>query len=59
MLLAVSYVLLCTAVTAVTLRLYVKLGLRNGVKSDDYTIVASLVRPSRFRQNRPFGGSLH
>lgn len=46
MLLAVSYVLLCTAITAVALRLYVKLGLRNGVKSDDYTIVASLVSPN-------------
>lgn len=46
MLLAVSYVLLCTAITAVALRLYVKLGLRNGVKSDDYTIVASLVGPN-------------
>ena len=55
MLLAVSYVLLCTAITAVALRLYVKLGLRNGVKSDDYTIVASLVSP-KFRQSQPFGG---
>lgn len=43
MLLAVSYVLLCTAITSVVLRLYVKLGLQNGVRSDDYTIVASLV----------------
>lgn len=46
MLLAVSYVLLCTAITAVALRLYVKLGLRNGVRSDDYTVVASLVSPN-------------
>ena len=43
MLLAVSYTLLCTAISAVMLRLYVKLGPRNGIKSDDYTIVASLV----------------
>ena len=43
MLLAVSYVLLCTAITAVVLRLYVKLGLHNGIRSDDYTILASLV----------------
>ena len=46
MLLAVSYTLLCTAITAVLLRLYVKLGLQNGIKSDDYTITASLVSQS-------------
>ena len=50
MLLAVSYVLLCTAITAVALRLYVKLGLQNGIRSDDYTIVASLVSQSRPEQ---------
>ena len=50
MLLAVSYVLLCTAITAVVLRLYVKLGLQNGIRSDDYTIVASLVSHNRPEQ---------
>ena len=43
MLLSVGYALLCTAISAVVLRLYVKLGLHNGIRSDDYTIVASLV----------------
>ena len=43
MLLAVSYTLLFTAIVAVILRLYVKLGPHNGIRSDDYTIVASLV----------------
>ena len=43
MLLALGYVLLFTAISSVVLRLYVKLGLNNGVRSDDYTIVASLV----------------
>lgn len=43
MLLAVSYALLCTAISAVVLRLYVKLGLHNGVRADDYTILASLI----------------
>lgn len=43
MLLALSWVLLCTAISSVALRLYVKLGLQNGVRSDDYTIIASLV----------------
>ena len=56
MLLAVSYVLLCTAITAVALRLYVKLGLRNGIRSDDYTIVASLVSPDSTKS--AFGASL-
>ena len=50
MLLAVSWVLLCTAITAVVLRLYVKLGLQNGIRSDDYTIVASLVSQTRLKQ---------
>lgn len=43
MLLALSYTLLCTAISAVVLRLYVKLRLHNDLGSDDYTIVASLV----------------
>ena len=43
MLLAVGWVLLCIAICAVMLRLYIKMGLHNGVRSDDYTIVASLV----------------
>lgn len=43
MLLSVAYALLFTAIVTITLRLYVKLGLKNGVRSDDYTIVASLV----------------
>lgn len=56
MLLAVSYALLCTAISAVVLRLYVKLGLHNGVRSDDYTIVASLV--SQQSKSTAFGASL-
>lgn len=43
MLLAVSYSLLTIAIITVILRLYLRLGLRNGINSDDYTILASLV----------------
>ena len=43
MLLAVSYSLLAVAFIVVTLRIFLRLGLRNGISSDDYTIVASLV----------------
>lgn len=43
MLLSVGWVLLAIAIASVGLRLYVKLGLNNGVRSDDYTIVASLI----------------
>ena len=43
MLLSVGWALLFTAIVTVVLRLYVKLGLKNGVRSDDYTILASLV----------------
>ena len=43
MLLSVAYALLFTAIVTILLRLFVKLGLKNGVRSDDYTIVASLV----------------
>ena len=56
MLLAVSYALLCTAITSVVLRLYVKLGPHNGIRSDDYTIVASLVSPNSTKM--AFGASL-
>lgn len=43
MLLAVSYSLLAIAIITVLLRLQCRVGLRNGISSDDYTIVASLV----------------
>ena len=43
MLLALSWVLLSIAIIAVSLRLYFRLGLRNGIRGDDYTIIASLV----------------
>ena len=44
MIVAVTYILLCIAILAVFLRLYVRLGLRIGkISSDDYTIAASLV----------------
>ena len=56
MLLALGYALLFTAITSVALRLYVKLGLDNGVRSDDYTIVASLV--SQNSTDQTFGASL-
>lgn len=56
MLLALGYALLFTAITSVALRLYVKLGLDNGVRSDDYTIVASLV--SRKPTDQTSGASL-
>lgn len=56
MLLAVSYALLCAAITSVVLRLYVKLGPQKGIRSDDYTIVASLV--SQNSTKAVFGASL-
>ena len=43
MLLTLSWVLLSLAIIAVSLRLYFRLGLRNGIRGDDYTIIASLV----------------
>ena len=43
MILAVSFSLLAIAIIAVLLRLHIRLGLRNGLSADDYTIVASLV----------------
>lgn len=43
MILAVSYVLLSLAIVAVGLRLYLRLGLRHGISSDDYVLVASCV----------------
>lgn len=56
MLLSVGWVLLAIAIASVGLRLYVKLGLNNGVRSDDYTIVASLV--SQNSTKRALGASL-
>ena len=44
MLLTLSWALLSVAIIAVSLRLYFRLGLRNGIRGDDYTIIASLVR---------------
>lgn len=41
--LVVSYALLSIAIVVICLRLYLRLGLRHGICSDDYTIVASLV----------------
>ena len=54
LILAVSYALLAIAIITVILRLHIRLGLRNGLNADDYTIVASLVShvfmeiPSRY-----------
>ena len=49
MLLALSWSLLSVAIVAVSLRLYFRLvALQNGIRGDDYTIVAALVcRPTR------------
>jgi len=49
MLLGLSWGLLSLAIVAVLLRLYFRLfALRNGIRGDDYTILAALVcRPSR------------
>jgi hypothetical protein len=43
MLLSLSWVFLSVAIFAVSGRLYFRLGLRNGIRADDYTIIASLV----------------
>lgn len=43
MVLAVSHLLLAIAIITVILRIHLRFGLRHGIKSDDYTIVASLV----------------
>ncbi len=43
MLLVLTWVLLSVAIIAVSVRLYFRLGLRNGIRADDYTIIASLV----------------
>ncbi len=43
MILGISYSLLAIAIITVILRLHLRFGLRHGIKSDDYTMVASLV----------------
>lgn len=48
MILIVSYVLLSLAIVTIGLRLYLRLGLRHGISSDDYVIVASLVSDDPF-----------
>lgn len=53
MILGVSYSLLAIAIVTVILRLHVRLGLRHGIKSDDYTILASLVSQKSVPQWSP------
>jgi hypothetical protein len=48
MILIISYVLLSIAIVVIGLRLYLRLRLRHGISSDDYTMVASLVNGQHY-----------